>query len=327
MADKLTEDDGDELHIVEVDEDGKPIGQPEEKPADDKPAEEDKTPEQDDEEDDDEGDERLGANEEDNNLDAAERNRRTREQRKLRRERAKAHAEREREELRLMREQNQRMQERLQQLEAATIGSNAAQLAQQRDKLLQDAKMADDIRAAAISAGNGADVIQAEQIRDDLRRQAQALDQQISQYEQARQRAVQPQVDPTVQNYAKQWIAANPWYDPQGRDQDSATAKSIDAELVREGYNPASASYWTELTSRCAAAFGEGEKTTSKPAQKAPPLGTSREHAPVSTRKNEIHVTPARKQAMIDAGVWDDPVQRNRYLKAYRDYDNQSKAN
>jgi hypothetical protein len=33
-------------------------------------------------------------------------------------------------------------------------------------------------------------------------------------------------------------------------------------------------------------------------------------------------VTPERKQAMIEAGVWDDPVLRQRYLKAYQDYDN-----
>lgn len=331
MADEKLSENDEDLTIVEVDEKGEPIGG--DKPADEKPAEEDKADDQDEHDDEDEGDERLGAHEDENEVDAAERNRKSREQRKLRRERAKAHAEREREELRLMREQNAQMQERLRQLEASTIGSNAAQLAAQRDKLLQDARMADDIRAAAISAGNGADVVQAEQIRDNLRQQAAQLDQQINQYEQARQRIAQPQADPNVTTLAQQWISANPWYDPAGRDADSATAKTIDAQLVKEGFNPATQAYWRELTARCRDAFGDsGEagqpsQDAPKSTPKAPPLGGKGEHAPPSTRKNEIRVTPERKQAMIDAGVWDDPVQRNRYLKAYRDYDNNSKAN
>ena len=41
---------------------------------------------------------------------------------------------------------------------------------------------------------------------------------------------------------------------------------------------------------------------------------------PASTRKG-VYVTPERRQAMEDAGVWDDPVARNKYLKAYAEYD------
>jgi hypothetical protein len=56
------------------------------------------------------------------------------------------------------------------------------------------------------------------------------------------------------------------------------------------------------------------------PRRKAPPTGNTREHAPTSTR-NEVVVTPDRKQAMIEAGAWDDPVARKRLLKAYQEYD------
>jgi hypothetical protein len=52
-------------------------------------------------------------------------------------------------------------------------------------------------------------------------------------------------------------------------------------------------------------------------------MGNTREHAPVSTKK-EVYVTPARKQAMMDAGVWDDPVKRTQMLKAYQAYDKNS---
>jgi hypothetical protein len=53
-------------------------------------------------------------------------------------------------------------------------------------------------------------------------------------------------------------------------------------------------------------------------------MGTSREHAPPSTRRSEIYVTPERKAAMQEAGIWDDPVRRNRVLKEYREYDKSS---
>ena len=147
------------------------------------------------------------------------------------------------------------------------------------------------------------------------------------QFEQARQQASKPPAaNPAVVNYAREWMQANPWYDPQGRDRDSALTKAIDNELAREGYDPSSREYWEELTSRVAEAFGEGEAASapaSKPRRKAPPTGNTREHAPVST-KREIYVTPERKAAMIEAGVWDDPVQRQRYLKAYQAYDSGS---
>ena len=57
--------------------------------------------------------------------------------------------------------------------------------------------------------------------------------------------------------------------------------------------------------------------------KKAPPIGGTREHAPQSTRK-EVSVTPERKQAMIDAGIWDDPVRRAKQIKAYQAYDRNS---
>jgi hypothetical protein len=137
-------------------------------------------------------------------------------------------------------------------------------------------------------------------------------------------------VDPLVVNYAKEWMEANPWYDPSGRDRDSATTKAIDAALASEGYDPKSRIYWEELTERVAAAIGDDapparretveRETAQSPRRKAPPTGNTREHAPVSTRR-EIYVTPERKQAMIEAGVWDDPSMRQRYLKAYQAYD------
>jgi len=52
-------------------------------------------------------------------------------------------------------------------------------------------------------------------------------------------------------------------------------------------------------------------------------MGNTREHVPQSTKK-EVYVTPDRKQAMIEAGYWDDPVKRTQMLKAYQAHDRNS---
>jgi len=142
--------------------------------------------------------------------------------------------------------------------------------------------------------------------------------------EAAAKQAVAPRVDPRVQSYAQQWLEANPWYDPSARDEDSAVTKAIDDRMVRDGWDPASPEYWHELTRRVAGRIntasdndGGSERT---PRRKAPPTGNTREFAPTSTR-NEVVVTPERKQAMMEAGAWDDPVARKRLLKAYQEYD------
>jgi hypothetical protein len=53
-------------------------------------------------------------------------------------------------------------------------------------------------------------------------------------------------------------------------------------------------------------------------------VGSGREHAPTSTRK-EIYISPERKQALMEAGVWDDATLRNKYVKRYAEYDRKNK--
>ena len=50
--------------------------------------------------------------------------------------------------------------------------------------------------------------------------------------EQIREQHANPGPDPRVINYAKEWMNANPWYDPSGRDEDSAITKVIDNQLA-----------------------------------------------------------------------------------------------
>lgn len=320
MVDKvLTEADETEEELIPVDT------PPAEQGADEGTTEE---PEDGDDEDGDE-DARLGENEEDTEADAASST--NRERRRKRREiqrKARDAAQRELEELRRT---VAVLSQRVAQTESQTAQSAAANLSSAIDQRLaqaqRDMQQAETIMARATEAGNGDDVVAAMRIRDAARDEAQRLQAAKQQAQQAHQQAQQPQVDPQVVNYAREWMQANPWYDHAGNDRDSMLTKAIDAELVKEGYNPASRVYWEELTSRVADALGsadDGSQTPpATPRRKAPPTGQTREHAPASTRK-EIYVTPERKQAMIDAGIWDDPVARNKMLKAYQAYDSGS---
>jgi hypothetical protein len=284
-------------------------------PVEEQPGAEDAEDDNEDSEDD--GDDRLAESEDDSEEDIASGSKSNRDRRRKRRDmqrRAKEAAERK---IQLLERQNAEMLQRLSAVEGYTQNTSAQSLEARIAQTQREIQQAELIIAKATEAGNGDDVVAAMRIRDQAISQAHQLNTAKQQFDTQRQQAQQPRVDPNVVNYAKQWMEANPWYDPTGRDRDSALTKAIDNELASEGFDPASREYWEELTGRVAEAFGEGEK---KPKRRAPPTGRTREHAPVSTKK-EIYVTPERKQAMIEAGVWDDPVQRQRYLKAYQAYD------
>lgn len=281
------------------------------------PAEDDKKPapaaETEDDDDEDDGDERVGTSEDDNDEDVTAANRARRRKRRQLQKMAREKTERE---LAFLRE-------RLAQLEGHVATTSTQTLEQKLAKTQQEIQQAEFILAKAVEAANGEDVAAAMRIRDELKDELRGLT--AAKQQMAQQPRQAPQVDPRVVNYAQQWMAANSWYDPHGRDRESALTKAIDNELAQEGYDPASREYWEELTARVADAIGGGDEpakkqTPDRPKRKAPPTGTTREHAPQST-KREIYVTPERKQAMIDAGVWDDPVLRQRYLKAYQAYD------
>lgn len=272
-----------------------------------------------DDDDDDEEDARLAESEDDSDDDIVSNEKRDKrlKRREVRR-RAKERAERE---LKTLREQVAVLNQRLAATEGTTLRYGESQIDRELQEAVNRMQQAEMIMARAMEAGNGEDHTTAMRIRDAEQQRLFQLQQAKQQYQQMQSR---PVVNPMVQSYAQQWLNANPWYDPNGGDEDSRITKAIDDGLAREGYDPSSLEYWEELTSRVSARINGGsevqETSNTRAKRKAPPMGNTREHAPGST-KNEIFVSPERKQAMIDAGIWDDPARRNQMLKAYRDYD------
>jgi hypothetical protein len=108
---------------------------------------------------------------------------------------------------------------------------------------------------------------------------------------------------------------------------------------VQEGFDPRTKEYWDELTKRCRRAIPhqfedsrrsdddeEDEKDIRRDSRKnrgsGPKFSTGGRER--NLRKNEVYVSAERKQAMIDAGVWDDPKLRGRYLKNYQRWDKEN---
>ena len=255
-----------------------------------------------------------------------ERRRLEKHERKERRDKA---INRDKIELDFLRKQNDALERRISTQEQRANIQDLNSIDDHINKAAQEADMAERVIAKAVESGNGADVTQAMRYRDASLARMQQL-QLVKQ--QANNRPVAPvQLDEAAMHYAKEFIADNPWYDAQGRDEDSAIVLAIDSALVKDGFDPRSEEYWDELRHRTArrlpekfAEGGQVAKTARQP-RGGPAVGSSREYAPTSTRK-EIHISPERKAALIEAGVWDDPILRMKYAKRYAEYDRNNRS-
>ena len=250
-----------------------------------------------------------------------ERRRREKQERKERKDTA---IKRDKLELDFLRKRNDDLERRLTAQEERAHKSDLSNIDAHYNKAVQEVQMAERVIAKAVEAGNGEDVAQAMRLRD----QAIARAQQLAGVKQQAERTPAPHapvIDDLTLHHAKEFMEDHAWYDPQGRDEDSAIVLAIDQSLSREGYDPKSVDYWDELRDRVARRLPNRYEKESKEEPRrtprgGPAVGSSREHAPASTRK-EIYISPERKQALIEAGVWDDPQLRMRYVKKYAEYD------
>jgi hypothetical protein len=306
-ADTLSEDDGDDdkEQYVAVEE---------------QEQQDDTKVEASDHDDDDQEDSRLDAD----NEDREELRRKRREEKAERAQRRKAAIERDKAELAFLRQQNEEMLRRLKHVEHKTASQDFRMIDSRLNEAIEEARAAEHIIAQAVEAGNGADVAKAMRIRDEALKVVQQLEHAKAQFKAPSSQQPQQQKQPQVTQgdlaarLAQDWIKMNPWYDPQSNDERSKKVLEIDQSLADEGYNPNSLEYWRELDRRV-----ETQLTTKK--RGGPPVGSSRGDTPRANR-NEVYISPERKQAMIDAGVWDDPQARQRYLKAYAQWDRDNNA-
>ena len=304
MADVLKEDDEAEDDLVVVEEQPEP------------------------EEDEDDDDESVAQSDDDDSEDEREAIRERRRKEKLERKQRRDEAiKRDKLEMDFLRKRNDDLERRLTAQEQRSHQGDLNALDQQLAQAAKEAEMAEKVIAKAVAAGNGDDVTQAMRYRD----QALARIQQLNARKQSAQAPQQaPKLDDRLLHHAQEFMRENPWYDMQGRNEDSKIVIAIDQTLMSEGLDPTSPDYWSELRKRAARRlperFGQAKETKEPRAPRGgPAVGSGKEHAPSSTRK-EVYISPERKQALIDAGVWDDPLLRQKYVKRYAEYDRQNRS-
>lgn len=246
-------------------------------------------------------------------------------ERKERRDKAIA---RDKLELDFLSKRNAELERRFSNLEQRQFNADISNVDAQLRNAIDEFSMAEKVIAKAVAAGNGDDVAQAMRYRD----QAMAKTQQLKTLKdralapQPKALAPQPNIDSATLEHAKAFVQENSWYDPQGKDEDSAIVLAIDQTLVRDGYVPSTEEYWKELRKRAARRLPEKFKPQDdRQSRGGPSLGSGKEHAPTSSRR-EVYISPERRQALVDAGVWDDPVLRMKYVKRYSEYDRNNRV-
>lgn len=290
----------------------------------------------------DEGDDqetRLGGGREDDDED--DKRERRRKENKSRRARQKEARERTERELKFLQNRNEELERRFshfeQETNARVTGSEIANVDTAISKAKSDLQLANSVIQQAVEQNDGKNLAEALDHRDVIRdnlRELEGAKGYLSTNPRREAPAQQQPLDPRHVAHAQSFMVDNDWWDPQGRDQDSQTVLKIDRDLVAEGFDPTEKRYWDELRTRSQEALpsrfdsrtgsrgnGAGKKKTSN---KGPQFRTGGRERPL--KKNEVYISPERKEAMIEAGVWDDPVLRNKYLKSYSDYDQQASA-
>ena len=303
----------DDIEIVEVDTKGQPIQQAS---------------------DEDDEDERLSGDEQDDarGEPGAQPAPRKRETHQERRERHRKARERDQKEMNFLRNEVSRLGQQVERVNQGTIQNAVQSIDARLSEALAQADQAERIEAAAIKANNGEDAVKARRIREEAIAQARTLQTQ-------RQTIQAPPQVPSYLPQAQEFAKDKPWFTWDQNDQDSRQVLEIDNSVARDGYNPNTPAYWQELNRRVKERlphkFGSAEsdrqdddldedvQTTRR--KKGPPVGAGRTHAPETTRR-EVYISPERKQAMIDAGVWDDPVLRKKYVKSYQSWDRSNSA-
>jgi hypothetical protein len=217
-------------------------------------------------------------------------------------------------ELDTLRRRNEELERRLQSIENRAVHQDLRAVDDRLSTAQNRAYQAERVLADAVQRGDGAKTTQALRARDQALEEARQLAAVKTRFQQAE--APAERVDPRLKTHAQEWMEDNPWYDPDAKDEDSAIVNTIDNRLAAEGWDPTTAEYWDELQRRVEKRIGARKGGSSN--RRGPPIGGGREHASSATRR-EVYVSPEAKQAMVEAGVWEDPIKRKRVLARMAD--------
>lgn len=278
--------------------------------------------------------EEVQASDNDDNVDEEELRQVRREERRIKR---KIHQGKKKESIHLisaLKKQNQELAERLAAVEKKTSGAELARI----DKAIEDSgvqvEYAKMKMREAVGQSDGDGVAKAEEMLYEARRKMESL-QSIKQNaaKQINQQKPNIQVpDLEVQRLAADWMEDNPWYDPNGRNEESQIAQMIDKKLTDEGFDPTTEDYWEELDGRLKKYIPEKynmsyNKPNSSVQRPRSVMTSSGKESTATTRAGAYVLSPDRVAAIKEAGAWDNPDARKRMINKFAEWDRANKSN
>jgi hypothetical protein len=276
--------------------------------------------------------------------------------RQRRRQREKMARDRERSELVKLRQENAALIANQQQLDHRLSNVEVSGIDGQIAGLESEIQRASSVMRRAMESQNGEDFVRAQEIRDVLRDRLNGLkaqkadaSQRTGQAQGGQQRQQAPALPnglhPQQVQFARIFVQRHPWYDTRNgtRDVDSQQVQQLDNEMMNQGFDPKTPEYWVELERRVqeeiphkfqqAAANqggngggpvnnGNGQGSNGRRQAGGPRLpGNSSNGGGNGGQPLKFHLSRERKQALIDLGVYDDPVQRNKHIKSFMAWD------
>jgi hypothetical protein len=235
-----------------------------------------------------------------------------------------------------LKKQNSELAERLARVEQKTSGAELARV----DKAIEDAgvqvEYAKMKMTEAVRTGDGDAMGRAQELWYESKRKLESLnnlkEQAVKQTSQPQRQNIQVP-DPMVQRHAADWMERNPWYDPNGNNEESEIAQVIDKKLTAEGYDPTSEDYWDELDDRLRKYLPNVQNSSYNPSttvrsqRPRSVMTSSGRDTQATTKANQFVVSPDRVAAMKEAGVWENQELRMKMIKKYAEYDRQAKQN
>jgi len=142
-------------------------------------------------------------------------------------------------------------------------------------------------------------------------------------------------VNPIVRRAATEFAGKHKWYQgPGSADADSQVMTMLDNAVSKDGFDPASETYWSELESRAkkylphrfntSADKGGDYNGTTERRPRSPVAGAGQRESRSSDSEGGFKLSTERVKAMKEAGIWDDPVRRQKMIAQYRKVDRES---
>ncbi len=233
----------------------------------------------------------------------------------------KEEKERLRRELASEREARRNLEERLSIIERKSQGGEVAQLDVTMKQTADAYNYFKQQIQVATEAADGRGVADATEKMLMARQRYEELGRIKNAYQQ-RQNQPAP-LDPRLVNHAQAWLSNNKWYDTSARDTDSRIVKTLDDGLAQEGWDPTTEAYWEELSERVKKHLPHRSQRGTNTGKPKNIVGGGSKESGGSQSQGTFKLSSERVAALKEAGMWNDPTQREAAIKRFREYDKQ----